>query len=810
MAILAQTGVASQVHGVGEARAANVSLSSGIMEMLATTYTYIMMAAIRESVQNACDASRRAGLSFSEGVLVTLPTAENPMVTVQDKGSGMTKEFMESDKGYMSFGESTKAGSNDELGGLGVGRWAAYGYIRECVVKTTHASDMVERSYFQYQGPGNMPLVAPAQERPGMTQTGTMVSFPVRKEDVEEAQRAVAWLKAIMQLTMGDSFTVDAPAALISATAGAGLALPAYSGVTLELETVDPALAGVRVHAMSGPNLQYGPKTLMPGSLVVVTNHERGVGGLPFHATATGESAFLAGMIIEIPMTFRVPFMPSRETVKYTPEFNALMDTIDAAARRAAVAKAKELYSTPGLSSKQLLTSLVAASNGSFISLAMHSRETPFGAELKRAVGNCAWVGTMSVQGFDPTLRTTIKVRAGYGEPLKSTYISSEVLYIPNGGDKPAEEVRFGILQPPTLVVNDLASGGVARFREWAKPRNEKLILISAEDPADAFAQAKAVNAFFGNELASVKTSDFPAGAKRVIRGSSGGRATATNMVFHGVSSSEYDTGKQGTESISFISPLGCSKGRVWIGKEGRLVDGLSSDHSFGDLINKNLERVLAAAKFDRIYLLSGKQVKELTRLTELVKEADAWDASEEEFSDLEIDLTYGEVQSLKGWIHFEEVATQLTGQPGVRAVLDGTHLHTVVDHSAFNLLVENLKVSPRMALTGTRLDKALAPSFDILTGERKLPRAKVETTLLQVCLGLANYGTCMEIAASDTEARKLLKDELMSLTTKGKLEIKSIWEQLVAEFPMVSYLATKAPANCVDDLVEGMSVIYR
>jgi sensor histidine kinase regulating citrate/malate metabolism len=95
------------------------------------------MAAIREAIQNGSDAARRAGRSFSEGVQVLLPTPSNAMITVIDKGTGMTKEFMEKD--YLSLGSSTKGGDNGAAGGLGIGRWAAYGYIRECYITTCHA-----------------------------------------------------------------------------------------------------------------------------------------------------------------------------------------------------------------------------------------------------------------------------------------------------------------------------------------------------------------------------------------------------------------------------------------------------------------------------------------------------------------------------------------------------------------------------------------------------------------------------------------------------------------------------------------------
>lgn len=817
MTILGQTGSPSRVHGMGDARAANVSLSAGIMEMLATTYSYIMMAAIREAIQNGCDAVKSAGMSFAEGVFVTLPTAENPLITILDKGSGMTKAFMEADDGYMSFGVSTKAGSNDEAGGLGVGRWAAYGYIRECIIKTTHSSDMVERSYFQYQGDNNMPLVQLAQERPGMTVTGTMVSFPVRPEDVQEAHRAVAWLKAVMQLTMGDSFSVDAPAALAAATSQPNLGLPEYSGILLELEQFDPSLKGVRVYPMMGPNLQYGLKNLSPGSLVVLTNQERGVGGLPFHVTSTGESPFTAGMVVEIPMAFAVEFMPSREALKYTPRLSALMDSIDAAARRAAVAKAEELFTTPGLKSKMVLSRLVLNTNQHFISIAMHNAragsETSFGSELRRAVGRSVWTNQLPLRGFDKELHTTVKVRLGRGEPLRTAYIQREDVYLPEPGDKPARQVNFDVLHPPVLVINDLPSGGIARFREYAKDAPGMQILIDAKEAKDAIAQAKNVNTYFGNELTVLSTSSFPASvSKRVISGASVTRATKTTMLFHKISASDYGNGKQETETMSFLS-TSTSSGkheRIWICKEGRQVAGLREDVSFADLLNKNFETVLKVAGVDRVYFLTGKQAKELNGLIASVKDAGAWDVDSDEFSDLDLGMTYDEVQALKLWTPFEDAATQMLHGTMVGSVLSGSHLHTIIDHAHFNNMIANLAKAPRMALTGTRLDKKLEPYFDALTGARKLPRAKVESELAATCTGLAYYAQCMELTETDSQDRKDLRDTLMSLSAKGKLEVQKIWDALRAEFPMLQALSTGQPDDTVNDLVQGLAMLYR
>lgn len=388
MAIIAVSNQQAKVQAKGEVLNATVNFSGALMEMLATVYSNIVLAAVREAIQNGCDAARRKGLSFAAGVTVLLPTKENPMLTVIDLGSGMTRDFMETV--YLSFGSSTKAGDNGAAGGLGVGRWAAYGYVREAYVTTTEESEMIERTYFQFQGPNGTPQVQLASESAGET-AGTRVYFPVKETDIGEVYRAVAWLKAVMALTMGDSFTVDKPGLL-------PVGLPKFSGTRLELGDEDDTLKGIVVYPMMDPALQYSRDGLVSGSLIVLTNQKAGVGGLPFHARITkNESVFNSGMIIEIPMSFNVPFMPSREEVKYTDEVLALMGRIDKVAMQMAIVKARDLFNAHSMDSKTQLSKLLGVAEN-WHSLCFSARMGGIWAEpMRKATGGENWRGVLKL-----------------------------------------------------------------------------------------------------------------------------------------------------------------------------------------------------------------------------------------------------------------------------------------------------------------------------------------------------------------------------------------------------------------------------
>jgi hypothetical protein len=91
------------------------------MRVLAeTTYSKPIEAVVRETIANAIDASR--GANFN----VTSPSLLDPNFRVRDFGVGMTEAFFTEE--YTKVGCSTKRESNDEIGGFGMGRFAAFAY----------------------------------------------------------------------------------------------------------------------------------------------------------------------------------------------------------------------------------------------------------------------------------------------------------------------------------------------------------------------------------------------------------------------------------------------------------------------------------------------------------------------------------------------------------------------------------------------------------------------------------------------------------------------------------------------------------
>jgi hypothetical protein len=781
---------------------ATASVSGALMEMLATVYVYILMAAIREAIQNGCDAARRAGLSFSEGVQVLLPTTANPVITVIDQGSGMTKAFMEAEDGYLSFGMSTKSGDNGSAGGLGVGRWAAYGYIRECYITTTHESDMVERTYFQYQNAEGSPAVSLASEVPGKT-VGTRVVFPVKESDLTEAYRAVAWLKEVMQLTMGDSFSVDSPALLPKY-------LPPYSRVPLELGEVDPGLKGIVVHPMQGDALKYGRQGAQPGSLVVLTNHEAGVGGLPFHVQSPGDtySVFSKGMVVDIPMSFSVPFMPSREELKYTDEVNALLRRIDEAAAKALLATTQALYDAEDLESKADLTRLVGASEAwHWFALAARDSKCPQYKDMEAVTGGRAWTGKITLRcPTDMGRDVRLKVWDSRFDSLREARTWGGKVSTKQGKD--FHTVMFNPTTPYSLVVNDVDTNGQTRFRRWAAGQNGHFIFFTAKTPEQALEAMEGVNAIYGHALPVIKVSSMPEVERKVV-----GTTVVRTFARGGLTFYCRKAKKQESAVMSFTTEGAPT--RLWLEKDGSQIAGFDTGVALGHLQSDwqgGLNEVLDAMKVDRLYLLTPKQAAELR-----AAQADLADVDRVELGDLAADgdedasTSLANAKALDTWKTFDSAIVDIMQHPAVADVVSGKRATKLTQDSLLLGLCKALARAPRMELTGSPFDKAISPYIDVLSGKVHMVEdvSKQHEKLHQ---GLKKIGENLKVEDTDADDRKEMKRILSTLEEIGHINYQGAMDDLKARFPLLRALsvgvATAEPA--VGEVVKALAALYR
>lgn len=140
----------------------------------------------REIWSNAFDAHAMAG---KEDVpfQVTFPTSLNPTFSCRDFGPGIAHENMEGF--YTVLGHSTKEGTNKAVGKWGVGRMSPMSYTDTFSVVSRHKGMI---AYYTIQlGPDGSPqLHVLAPPMPTTDADGLEVSFPVKRQDIPEFQRA--------------------------------------------------------------------------------------------------------------------------------------------------------------------------------------------------------------------------------------------------------------------------------------------------------------------------------------------------------------------------------------------------------------------------------------------------------------------------------------------------------------------------------------------------------------------------------------------------------------------------------------------
>jgi hypothetical protein len=96
-----------------------------IMNVLTDLYADAELACIREYLTNALDSHIEAGQT--RPVEITTPTALRPLLTIRDYGTGLDADAIRDI--YSRYGASTKRGTNDAVGMLGLGCKSALAYV---------------------------------------------------------------------------------------------------------------------------------------------------------------------------------------------------------------------------------------------------------------------------------------------------------------------------------------------------------------------------------------------------------------------------------------------------------------------------------------------------------------------------------------------------------------------------------------------------------------------------------------------------------------------------------------------------------
>lgn len=145
-----------------------------IMSVLTDLYSDPELAIIREYSTNAKDSHIAAGVK--RPIEITPPTGLNPQFKIQDFGLGLSKQDII--EIYSKYGASTKRGTNEQVGMLGLGCKSALTYSNQFtligVKNGIETSVVISRTA---DGSGTMEVVA---EKPTDAHNGVTVIIPAR------------------------------------------------------------------------------------------------------------------------------------------------------------------------------------------------------------------------------------------------------------------------------------------------------------------------------------------------------------------------------------------------------------------------------------------------------------------------------------------------------------------------------------------------------------------------------------------------------------------------------------------------------
>jgi hypothetical protein len=150
-------------------------------------YSNKLKTPIQEIISNARDASRSA--ESNNRIDITIPSVDNNyLLKIRDFGSSITPESMKNV--FVLYGESTKRGTNSQLGGFGVGAKSPFSYTNSFNVTTF--INGTKRQYLALIDDSNKGRLDLTYEGETDEPDGTEISYVINQYDVNSAVNAVS------------------------------------------------------------------------------------------------------------------------------------------------------------------------------------------------------------------------------------------------------------------------------------------------------------------------------------------------------------------------------------------------------------------------------------------------------------------------------------------------------------------------------------------------------------------------------------------------------------------------------------------
>lgn len=151
-----------------------------VISLFTDLYSDPIAAVVREYATNAHDAQVENG--YSGPIEVTLPTALAPFYKIKDRGVGLSAEDIQ--RIYSRYGSSTKRGTNDQNGMLGMGCKSALAYSEQFTVESVKDGMRTVCSISREEG--GVPIFTVVASVPDDGENGTEVIVPVQRHHHSE------------------------------------------------------------------------------------------------------------------------------------------------------------------------------------------------------------------------------------------------------------------------------------------------------------------------------------------------------------------------------------------------------------------------------------------------------------------------------------------------------------------------------------------------------------------------------------------------------------------------------------------------
>lgn len=170
-----QTGLTNSVT-------ASIAVTPEMLALLSSKiYSDKISAFIRELSTNAYDAMVEAGTIEDKTFKVTLPTILNPIFSIRDFGTGLSKEAMYSN--FKDYGNGTKASSNMYNGAFGIGSKSPMAYVNDFTIVSYYGG--VKTVYIYGKNSVGIPVLSEVHSEASDEHPGLEITLAIQPADID-------------------------------------------------------------------------------------------------------------------------------------------------------------------------------------------------------------------------------------------------------------------------------------------------------------------------------------------------------------------------------------------------------------------------------------------------------------------------------------------------------------------------------------------------------------------------------------------------------------------------------------------------